>query len=76
MDRFQAQALIGLDGPDTHSPKAEVLEEIDRLEAIPTPHHPELIMRIRSLKTLLSKATETGGFRASLGQNPQPATTR
>lgn len=76
MDRAQALSLIGFDGPDGSSPRAEVQKEIDRLEAMPTPHHPELTARIRSLKALLPKATQAGGFRYNQGQNPAPATTR
>lgn len=63
MDRFQAMSLIGFDGPDSFSPKARVQEEIDRLTAAPTPHHPELTARISSLRRMLDKATEEGGFR-------------
>lgn len=33
MDNAQAMALLGIDGPDSTSTKAEVQQEIDRLEA-------------------------------------------
>ncbi len=56
MDRFQALSLIGLDGPDSSSPKSEIKAEIDRLEAVPKPHHPELTARIKSLQAMLAKA--------------------
>lgn len=63
MDRFQALSLMGFDGPDSSSPKGEIEAEIKRLEAAPTPHHPELTARIASLKEMAQEATEAGGFR-------------
>lgn len=56
MDRFQAQSLIGLDGPDSSSPKAEIEAEIARLEAAPKPHHQELTARIESLRKMAASA--------------------
>lgn len=62
MDKFQALSLIGLDGPDGSSPKAEIQAEIDRLAKAPQPHHPELTARLESLRRMAAKATEKGGF--------------
>ena len=63
MDRFQAMSLIGFDGPDSSSPRAEIQAEIDRLTKAPKPHHPELTARLESLQQMAQKATEEGGFR-------------
>ena len=62
MDRFQAQALIGFDGPDSHSPRSEIQAEIDRLQAEPPPLHPVLTSRIKDLTAILTVATDEGGF--------------
>jgi len=58
MDGFQALALIGLDGPDHLSPKAEILAEIKRLSAFPKPHHKALTEHITTLKAMARTATE------------------
>lgn len=65
MDRFQALSLIGFDGPDSFSPKAEIEAEIQRLEAADLPHHPELTARVESLRKMAAKATKAGGFRTA-----------
>lgn len=56
MDRFQAMAVMGFDGPDSSSPKTEIEAEIRRLESVPKPHHPSLTARIESLKTMAAEA--------------------
>lgn len=62
MDEFQALTLIGLDGPDSTSPRSEIEAEITRLQAAPMPHNPLLTDRIESLQKLAETATEKGGF--------------
>lgn len=64
MDAHQALSLIGLDGPDSSSPKAEIRAEIDRLAAMPEPHNPLLTARIKELRYLMGRATEKGGFQS------------
>ena len=62
MDEFQALSVMGFDGPDSLSPRAEVTEELARLEAVPKPHHPLLSGQIAHLRKLEAEATEAGGF--------------
>lgn len=61
MDKFQALAVIGLDGPDSLSPKHEIAAEIDRLEKAGS--NPLIKDRLESLRKMLATATEKGGFR-------------
>jgi hypothetical protein len=63
MTSRQVQLAIGLDGPDSYSPRAEIEAEIRRLEAVPQPHDPLLTSRIEELHRMLAQATEKGGFR-------------
>lgn len=64
MDQSQVLSLMGFDGPDTLSPKHEVQAEIDRLTAIPEPHHPAVAKEIDRLTAMLETATEEGGYQA------------
>lgn len=63
MDRFQALAVIGFDGPDSTSPKAEIANEILRLQQSPAAKHPDVLARIGKLQRMEAAATEQGGFR-------------
>ncbi len=61
MDRFQEMAVMGFDGPDSFSPKAEIKAEIARLESGET--GPMIKSRLASLRQMLLEATDKGGFR-------------
>jgi len=61
MDRFQAMAVLGLDGPDSTSSKAEIEQEIARLEAFES--YPQIKAKIAELRLMFLTATDEGGFR-------------
>ncbi|MEO6299528.1 MAG: hypothetical protein ABIV25_07275 [Paracoccaceae bacterium] len=60
MDKYQALAVMGFDGPDSLTPKVEIEVEIARLEAFES--EPPIKARIAQLKKMLLNATDKGGF--------------
>jgi len=67
MDKFQAMAVLGFDGPDSHSPKAEIEQEIARLQAFEL--YPQIKAKIAELRRMLLTATEEGGFQHKPSSN-------